>query len=122
MALTEAPRPGGSSDDRMQVAVGQQRFLDPRFDAFTEQRAVGQNQTGSATGLENLHQQHEKQVSCFACLKLGRIVGLDPISFPATRRRISHYYVYTFFRSTVAQRLGDRIVVLDVGGNVDAVQ
>lgn len=48
----------GQADDGVQIAVFQQLFLDACFDAFAEEEAVRQNQCGTATGFEHLHDQH----------------------------------------------------------------
>ena len=45
----------GQTHDGVQVALGEQGFLDAGLDAFAEEGAVGQHESGAATGLEDLH-------------------------------------------------------------------
>src|ERR1019366_10586420 len=41
----------GKPDDRVKIAVGEERFLYAGLHAFAEQRAVGQNESRATTGL-----------------------------------------------------------------------
>ena len=64
----------GQPDDRVQVALVEQPLLDPRLDAFAEQRAVGQHDRAASAGFEQMHDQHQEQVGRFAGLKrLGKV-------------------------------------------------
>src|SRR5216110_2491157 len=41
----------GQSDDRMQVAISEESFLDARFHALTKEGAIGQHESGPTAGL-----------------------------------------------------------------------
>ena len=100
----------------------EQLFLDAGLDAFAEERAVGQHQAGAAAGLEQLHEQHEEQVGGLAGAELGGEVGLDAVLLHAAEGRVGDDDVHAVLGRPVAQRAGQRVVVADVGGHVDAVQ
>jgi len=106
----------------VEVALGEQGFLDAGLDAFAEESAVGQNESGAAAGLENLHQEHEKEVGGFAGAELGGEIGLDAVLFHAAEGRVGDDDIHALFRSPVAQGASQGVVVADVGGHVNAVQ
>ena len=72
----------------VQVALGEQLFLDAAFDAFTEQEAVRKHHGSAAALFQQVHDQHQKQVSRFAGTEGGREVGFDTVLFHATERRV----------------------------------
>src|SRR6188768_3065113 len=51
----------GQTDNRMEITLIQQMFLEPRLDAFAEQRAVGKNHGGATTGSKQPDDKSEKQ-------------------------------------------------------------
>ena len=50
----------GQADDGVEVALGEEGFLDARLHAFAEERAVRQHETGAAAGFEQFHDQHQE--------------------------------------------------------------
>ncbi len=112
----------GQADDGVQIALGEQGFLDAGFDAFAEERAIRQHESGAAAGLEDLHEEHEEEVGGLAGAELGGVVGLDAVLLHATERRVGDDAVHALLRAPVAQGTGEGVVVADVGGDVDAVQ
>lgn len=80
--------PVGQSNNRVQVALGQQLFLDRRFDPFAEQRAVRKNDRPAPAVLKQREYQHQKQVSGFSRAELLRKIGFDAVLFHAAERRI----------------------------------
>ncbi|MNE43245.1 hypothetical protein D3C80_1374120 [compost metagenome] len=79
----------------MQVALGQQLFLDAAFDAFAKQKAIGQHHGGAPAVLEQLHDQHHKQVGGFAGAECGGEVGFDAVFFHAAERWVSDDAVHS---------------------------
>ena len=71
----------GQADDGVQVALLHQVFLEPRLDAFAEQRAVGQHDGGAAAGLEQADDEGEEEVGGLAGLEVFGEVGLDAVFF-----------------------------------------
>ena len=112
----------GQADDGVQVALGEEGFLDAGFDAFAEEGAVGQHEAGAAAGLQDLHEEHEEEVGGLAGAKIGGEVGLNAVFFHAAEGRVSDDHSHALLRAPVAQRAGEGVVVADVGGDVDAVQ
>ena len=94
----------GEPNDGVQIALGQQRFLDPRFDSLSKQRPVWQNQSSPTTGLEHLHEQHQKQIGGLARAEFRRIVRFNPVFFHPPKRRIGHDDIHPFLRAPIAQR------------------
>ena len=112
----------GQADDGVEVALGEEGFLDAGLDAFAEERAVGQHESGAAAGLEDLHEEHEEEVGGLAGAELGGVVGLDAVLLHAAEGRVGDDDVHALLRAPVAQGAGEGVVVADVGGDVDAVQ
>ena len=112
----------GQPDDGVQVAFGEQRFLDAGLHALAEERAVGQHERGAAAWLENAHEEHEEQVGRLAGAELAWKVGFDAVFFHAAERRVGDDHIDALLRLPVTQRARQRVVVADVGRNVDAVQ
>lgn len=112
----------GEPDDRMQIAIGQERFLDPGFHAFAEERPIGQHQASAAAGFEDPHQQDEKQIGRFAGAELGGIVRLDAVFFHAAEGGIGDDDIDAFLGPPILEWAGERVVVPDVGRDVNAVQ
>ena len=112
----------GQAHNGVQVTLGEQRFLDAGLNAFTEERAVGQHQPGAAARLEDLHEQHEKEVGGLAGAELGGKVGLDAVLLHAAEGRVGDDDIHALLGRPVAQRAGQRVVVAHIGGDVDAVQ
>ena len=100
----------------------EQLFLDPRFDPFAEQRAVGQDDRAASAVLQQVHDQHQEQVGGFAGLKRLGEVHFDAVLFHAAERRIGDDHVDAILRAVVAQRSAERVVVADLRGYLDAVQ
>jgi hypothetical protein len=88
----------GQADDGVQVALGEQGFLDAGLDAFAEEGAVGQHESGAAAGLEDLHQQHEEEVGGLAGAELGGVVGLDAVLLHAAEGRVGDDDVHALLR------------------------
>ena len=72
-------------DDRVQVALGQQLFLDRRFDPFAEQRAVGQHDRAASAVLQQREDQNQEQVGGFSRAELLRKIGFDARPLPCRR-------------------------------------
>ena len=70
----------GQPDDGVQVALLQQVLLEPRLDAFAEQRAVGQHDGGAAARLEQADDQRQEQV--------GGLAGLEVLAGSWSRCRL----------------------------------
>ncbi len=75
-------------DDRVQVALGQQLFLDRRFDPFAEQRAVGKHDRAPSAVFQQREDQHQKQVGGFSRAELLRKIGFDAVLLHAAERWI----------------------------------
>ena len=112
----------GQADDGVEVALGEEGFLDPGLGAFAEEGAVGQHESGAAAGLEDLHEEHEEEVGGLAGAELGGVVGLDAVLLHAAEGRVGDDDVHALLRAPVAQGAGEGVVVADGGGDVDAVQ
>lgn len=112
----------GQADDGVQVALVEQGLLDSRLNAFAEERAVGEDQPSAAAGLEDLHQEHEEQIGRLARAELGGEVGLDAVLLHAAEGGIRDDHIHALLRRPVAQRAGQRVVMVDVGRYVNAVQ
>ena len=112
----------GQPDDGVQVALGEEGFLDAGLYAFAEEGAVGQHKPGAAAGLEDLHEKHKEEVGGLAGAELGGVVGLDAVLLHAAEGRVGDDDVNTLLRTPVAQGAGESVVVADVGGDIDAVQ
>ena len=80
----------GQANDGVQVALGQQLFLDAALDTFAEQKAIGQHHSGAAAVLEKVHDQHQEQVGGFAGTEGGGEVGFDAVFFHAAERRVGN--------------------------------
>ena len=63
----------------MEIAFLHQVFLEPGFDAFTEQRAIGQDDSGASARFEQAHDQGEEQVRRFLGAKVLWEVGLNAV-------------------------------------------
>ena len=72
----------------MKVTLGEEGFLNARLRAFAEEGAVGQHESGAATGPEDLHEEHEEEVGSLAGAELGGVVGLDAVLLHATEGRV----------------------------------
>ncbi len=110
------------ADDGVEVALGEEGFLDAGLDAFAEEGAVGQHESGAAAGLEDLHQEHEEEVGGLAGAELGRVVGLDAVLLHAAEGWVGDDDIHALLRAPVAQWAGKRVVVTNVRGDIDAVQ
>jgi hypothetical protein len=109
-------------DDRVQIAFGEQLFLDGGLHAFAEQSSVRQNDGTSTAVFQQRQNQHQKQIGGFTSSELLREVGLDAVLLHASERWIGDDAVDSILRPVTGQRSGQSIVVPDVGGHVDAVQ
>lgn len=112
----------GQADDGVEVALGEKGFLDAGLHAFAKKGAIRQHEAGAATGLEDLHEEHEEEVGGFAGAELGGVVGLDAVLLHAAEGRVGDDDVHSLLWAPVAQGPGEGVVVADVGGDVDAVQ
>ena len=107
----------------MQVEVGQQFFFERRFDAFTEQKPVRQDDGGpSAVRLQQMHDQRHEQIGGFPRLIFSREVLLDAVLFHAAKRRIGDDAVDPFLAVIILQRPAEGVVVANVGGHINPVQ
>jgi len=110
------------ADDGVEVAVGEELFLDAGFDAFAKEGAIGQGESGAATGLEDLHDEDEEEVGGLAGAEVGGVVRLDAVFLHAAEGGIGGDDVDTLLRAPIAERAGEGVAVADVGGDVDAVK
>jgi hypothetical protein len=101
----------GQAHDGVQVALGQQLFLDAGLHALAEQGAVGQHQRGAAVGLEDVLDEHQEQVGRFLGAHVGRKALLDARLFDAAEGRVGQHHVHAVGRRVVAQRAGQGVVV-----------
>ena len=69
----------GQADDGVEVALLHQVFLEPRLDAFAEERAVGQDHGGAAAGLEQADDEGEEEIGRLAGLEVFGEVALDAV-------------------------------------------
>ena len=106
----------------MQIAVGKESLLDACLHAFAEERAIWQHETSAAAGLEQLHDEHQKEVGGLPRAELGGEVRLDAILLHAAEGRVCHDHVHTFLWPPITQWTCETIVVPDVGRDVDPVQ
>ena len=58
----------------MKVALLHQLILQARLHALAEERAIGKDHCGPATGLEEPDDQREEEVRCLPRLQMGRKV------------------------------------------------
>ncbi len=112
----------GQADNRVQIALGEKRFLDARLHAFAEERAVGQHQAGAAAGLQEPHQQHEEKVGGLTVRNsAGKLASMPSSSMPPKGGLVTITSTRSFGRP-VAQRARQRVVMADIGRDVDAMQ
>ena len=112
----------GQADDGVEVALAEQGLLDPRFDAFAEKGAIGQDQSGPAAGLEDSHQQYQEEIGGLPGAVLGRKIALNAVLLHAAEGGIGDNHIHPFLAFPVKQRPAKGVVVADVGGHVNAVQ
>ncbi len=112
----------GQADDGVQVALAEQLFLDPRFDAFAEQRAVGQDNGGTAVVPEQFDDQHEEEIGGFLGTHVGGEVGFGAGFLGAAEGRIGQDDINLITRAIVDQRARQGVVVADLAGHFNAVQ
>ena len=112
----------GQADDGVQIAVGEQGLFDSRLHAFAEEGAVWQDEAGAAAGLQDLHEEHEKEIGGLTGAEFGGVVRLDAIFLHAAEGRIGDDHVHAFLRAPVTQRAREGVVVTDVGRDVDTMQ
>ena len=112
----------GEADDGVEVALGEEGFLDAGLDPLAEEGAVGQDESGAAAGLEELHDEDEEEVGGFAGAELGGEVGLDAVFFHAAEGGIGDDAVDAFLRTPVAEGAAEGVVMADAGGDVDAME
>lgn len=112
----------GEADDGVEVALGEEGFLDAGLHSLAEEGAVGQDDAGAASGLEELHDEDEEEVRRLAGAELGGEVGLDAVFLHAAEGRIGHDAVDAFLRAPVAEGAAEGVVMADAGGDVDAME
>src|SRR5688572_8231315 len=78
----------GQANDRMEVALAHEVFLEASFHSLTKQRAIRQHHRGTPTWLEYMNDQQEKQIGCFSSSVRRRKVLLDAVLLHATKRRV----------------------------------
>ena len=106
----------------MQIALGEQLLLDAHLHALAEQRAVGQHQRGAAVGLQDVLDQHQKEIGRLLGAHIGRKARLDARLLDAAEGRIGEHHIHALSRRVVAQRPGQRVVVADIARHLDAVE
>ena len=79
----------GQADDGVEVALLHQVFLEPRLDAFAEQRAVRQHHGGAATGLSRRMMRARKRSAVSRGLEVFGEVAFDAVLF--LRRRTADW-------------------------------
>ena len=97
-------------------------FLEPRLDAFAEQRAVRQHHGGAATWFEQTNDEGKEQIGCFARAEMLREVGLDAVLFPPAEGRVGEDDVDAFVLLPADVGPGQRVVVAHEARVLDAVQ
>ena len=106
----------------MQVAIFQQFFFEAGFHAFAKEKAVGQDHSSTPLVFEQVNNERHKQVCGFAGTEGGREVVFDAIFFHATKGRVGDDDVDAVFVGIVPQRPAQRVVMLNIGGGVNAMQ
>jgi hypothetical protein len=106
----------------MKIALGEEGLLDAGLYAFAEEGAVGQHESGAATGLEDLHEQDEEEVGGLAGAELGGVIRFDAVLLHAAEGRVGDDDVHALPWTPVPQGSGEGVVVTDVGRDVDAVE
>ena len=106
----------------MQVALGQQLFFDAGFDALAKQGAVGQHQGGAATGLQDVFDEHQKQVGRFFGANVCRKALFNARLFHAAKGRVGQDHVHPVGGGVVAQGAGQGVIVPDGAGHLNAMQ
>ena len=77
------------TNDRMEVELGQQLFLDCHFGIIcTKQEAVRQNDGAPAVLFQPIHDDRHKEVCGFVAAEISREILLHALFFVATVRRI----------------------------------
>ena len=112
----------GQADDGVQVALFHEMLLEPRLDAFAEQRAVGQDDRGAPARLQQPDDQGKEQVCGFPGSEMLGEVALDAVFFLAAKGRVGQHDVHPVFPlpADVGPRQG--VVVTHEAGVLDAVQ
>ena len=106
----------------MKVTLFEQRLLQSRLDAFAEEAAVGQHDGGAAAGLEQTHDEGQKQICRFlGAVVLGEVT-LDAIFLAAAEGRIGEDDVDAVGIAVADVGAGERVVVPDEAGVLNAVQ
>ena len=74
------------ADDGVEIALGEQRFLEPGFHSLAEEGAIRQDNGAAAAGLEQAEDQGEEEIGGFAGLIGFREIALDAVGFLAAKR------------------------------------
>ena len=85
----------GQADDGVEVALLHQMFLEPRLDAFAEERAVGQDDGGATAWLEQADDEGEKEIGGLAGLEVLGKVAFDPVLLLPAEGRIGEDDVHS---------------------------
>ena len=112
----------GQPDDGVQVALFHQMFFQPRLDAFAKERSIGQDHGGAAIGFEHADDERQKEIGGFAGLEVLGEVALDAVFLTPAKGRIGENDLHAVRLRVADVGPGQRIVVADKAGVLDAVQ
>lgn len=114
--------PVRQSDDGMEVAIGEEFFLDAGRDAFSEKESVWQYHSRASSRFQNRHNEHKEEERRFRRLELGGEIMDDAGFYLASERRIGNDRVDRIVRSVVFERPRQGIVVPEVRRAFDPVE
>lgn len=110
------------ADDGVEVALRKQVLFQAGFDAFAEEGAVGQDHGGAALGPEQADDEGQEQIGRLSGLEVLREVGLDAVFLAPAEGGIGEDDVHPVGFAVADVGPGQRVVVADEGGVVDAVE
>ena len=92
------------------------------FDAFAEERAVGQHDRGPAAGLEQTNDEGQEQVGRLARLEVLGEVAFDAVFLAAAEGRVGEDDFHAVGLAVADVRPGQRVVVADEARVLNAVK
>ncbi len=105
----------GQAHDGVEVAAGQQFFLEAGLDAFPEKGAIGQDHGRPSAILQQPDDEGEEEVGGFLSAEFLREVGLRAVFLYPTKGRIGEDDVHFVVCAPVAVGLGEVVAALDAG-------
>ena len=112
----------GEADDGVEVALGEEFFLDAGLDAFAEERAVGEDDGGAPAGSQQPHDERQEKIGGLAGLELLREIALNTVLLAPAEGWIGEDDVHPVGLDIADVGPGEGVVVADEGGIVDAVE